>query len=115
VNELGLFVAEGEAVTAKPEFNRIAKRCTTNDFDLRAVAESHLQKTTTQIGIAAHGNHGAATSNAQAIQSTRFKGTSVVATRSLTDGLGHEDSSPRDAQILMSLRLSFNKRMEIGR
>jgi len=40
----GLFFAEGQMVAAQAEFDWIAQRSAADDFDLRAVAEAHLQK-----------------------------------------------------------------------
>jgi len=68
-------------VTAESEFDRVAHRGPADDFNGCSVTEAHLQKPTSQVGIATDGDDAAAAANAELVQAARFGGTAVVTTR----------------------------------
>ncbi len=63
-----LLISQGKAVAAQAKFDRIAEGCSTEDFDLGAVAESHLQKPAAQFLIPAHADDASAAADAQLMQ-----------------------------------------------
>ena len=71
-------------VSAQPELDRIAKRRAADDFDVRAVAETHLQQPATNIAIPADGNHKPAAADAQLVQRASIRRPAMIAARKVT-------------------------------
>jgi hypothetical protein len=79
----GLLISQGETVTSEAKFDRIAQGRTAEDFDLRAVAEAHLQETTAKFGIAAYADDVAAAADAKLVEPAGLRiGTLVAGVKS---------------------------------
>jgi hypothetical protein len=79
-----LFISERQMVSAQPELDRIAQGRPANDFDVRAVAEAHLQQTATNVKVAADGNDKPAAADAQLVQGAGFRRPAMITTRKVT-------------------------------
>ena len=71
-------------VSAQPELDRIAQRRPANDFDVRAIAEAHLQQPATNVAIPADGNHKPAAADAQLVQGASLRGSAMITARKVT-------------------------------
>jgi len=68
LNEPRLFGAEGQVISAQAELDGVTERGAADDFDSSAVAEAHLKESPAQFGIAPHGYHMPASTNAEFAQ-----------------------------------------------
>ena len=87
----GLLIAEGKAVAADFEGDRIAQRRAAEHFDRCAVAEAHFEKATADIGAAADFDDLAAASHSQLVQGAGGRGAHMRASSEIA-GLFHERS-----------------------
>jgi hypothetical protein len=113
----GLFIAEGQAVSAEAEFDGVPKGSATHDFNLSTVTEAHFKETPAKLAVAAYGDDPPATTHAQTIKPACFDRPAMTASREVTrlflrlhSNLPHRTIPADDVpEILLSLRLSFNK------
>ena len=80
----GLFVTKAQMIAAEAELNRIAQRCSPDNFDTGAVAEAHLQQATAQFRISPHRKHAPPATDAEAVEAARFWRPTVTARRKIT-------------------------------
>jgi hypothetical protein len=78
---LGLFASQGQVIATEAEFDGVAEGCSAHDFDLRAVAESHLQKPAAKILVPANGLDATLAADAQRIQIAGIHRSGVAALR----------------------------------
>jgi hypothetical protein len=64
-----LIAAEREVITSQAKFDRIPKRRTADDFNSGPVAETHLEQSASDIGVARDGNDLTAAADGKLIQS----------------------------------------------
>jgi hypothetical protein len=69
-NECRLFISKRQAVASQAELDRIAHRRSADDFNVRPIAEAHLQQTTLEFAIASHGNDSPAPADTKIVQTT---------------------------------------------
>src|SRR5882757_5797514 len=93
-----LFIAERKAIAAQPEFDRTAERRPADDFDARAVAESHLHQPALEVRISADRNDKAAAADAHLVQRARLGIAAVVASGRVTSLL-HRKVSCREPRL----------------
>jgi len=64
----GLLIAKREAIPTDFEGNRVAQRCTAEDFDRCPVAEAHFQQPAADIGIPGDRDDMAMAANAELVK-----------------------------------------------
>jgi hypothetical protein len=66
-------------VSPYTKFDGVAQRSFSDHFDLRTVAESHLQKAATNLRIPAHGNDRSLATLAKLVEAACFRAAGVIA------------------------------------
>jgi hypothetical protein len=88
LDETGLIGTKRERVAAEAVFDGVAERGAADDFDGGAIAETHLEESATDVGVATDGDDASAAADAEVVEATGVDRTGMVARRKVA-GLLH--------------------------
>ena len=88
-----LFATKAQAIAAESELDRIAQRRSADDFNIRAVAEAHLQQPATNFRIASDRDHAAGAADAELVQGAGARIATMIASGQIASLLAGSGNS----------------------